>query len=499
MRSDRSEVAIEVSQGESAVLNEVPATHNDRLNADPEWLCYLSPNERFSFEREELAEIQLAGLRRRFDDLVDKIPVLKKFAQEQGLSKIDSLEDGALLLFPHTVYKSYPNSAVEKGRCDQLTKWLNTLTAVDLSGVDVSGCNSIDTWVKALDEQTELRITHTSGTSGKMSFTPFHPASEGKASTTFYNRSFETFDGEPRAGAFEHISEMPMINFAYRYGANAPARNMQNTVDYVFGGDESMVVALYPGRLSADIMSLGGRLKGAAARGELGKAAIGADLMARREAFLKEQAELPERIGAILKDVEKRFRGRRVMIRGVVPMALDVAKIGLAMGIENLFAPDSIGVFTGGAKGRDLPPDYKQILERFTGMPYPTSGFGMSESPSSFTRMCPQGRYHMNPSNIPYLLDAESGEPFPRTGRHVGRFGIIDLLPTTRWGGYLTGDEVTLDWGDSEPCPCGRKGAYIESNIRRYGEKEGGDDKITCAGSPEVHDKALEFITSAYE
>lgn len=31
-------------------------------------------------------------------------------------------------------------------------------------------------------------------------------------------------------------------------------------------------------------------------------------------------------------------------------------------------------------------------------------------------------------------------------------------------------------------------------DIRRYSEIEGGDDKITRAGAPEAHDKALDFI-----
>ncbi len=34
----------------------------------------------------------------------------------------------------------------------------------------------------------------------------------------------------------------------------------------------------------------------------------------------------------------------------------------------------------------------------------------------------------------------------------------------------------------------------MEPAIRRYSEKEGGDDKITCAGAAGVHDKALDLI-----
>jgi hypothetical protein len=51
---------------------------------------------------------------------------------------------------------------------------------------------------------------------------------------------------------------------------------------------------------------------------------------------------------------------------------------------------------------------------------------------------------------------------------------------------------VTMTW--DEPCACGRAGPVIHSEIRRFTEIEGNDDKITCAGAIDAHDKALEFI-----
>jgi hypothetical protein len=72
--------------------------------------------------------------------------------------------------------------------------------------------------------------------------------------------------------------------------------------------------------------------------------------------------------------------------------------------------------------------------------------------------------------------------------------GIYDLTRDDLWSGFLTGDAVTLHWGDQAPCRCGRTGAYLERGIRRYSEEEGGDDKITCAGAPQAHDNALDFI-----
>jgi hypothetical protein len=84
----------------------------------------------------------------------------------------------------------------------------------------------------------------------------------------------------------------------------------------------------------------------------------------------------------------------------------------------------------------------------------------------------------------------------PRTGDQTGRFAFLDLLPETFWGGFISGDEVTLS-GFDNTCPCGRQGPYLLPEIRRYSAKEGGDDKINCAGAPEAHDKAMEYLINA--
>jgi hypothetical protein len=77
----------------------------------------------------------------------------------------------------------------------------------------------------------------------------------------------------------------------------------------------------------------------------------------------------------------------------------------------------------------------------------------------------------------------------PRTGTQTGRFACMDLLPSTYWGGIISGDKVTVEW-DRE-CPCGRKGAHIHRDITRYSEAITGDDKITCASTIDNTDTSL--------
>ncbi len=81
--------------------------------------------------------------------------MLTRLADFMGIMQIDRFEDVVPLLFDHTTYKSYPASLLDNGRFDQLTRWLGKLTTLDLSAVDVSDCDSIDSWLDALKEQTD--------------------------------------------------------------------------------------------------------------------------------------------------------------------------------------------------------------------------------------------------------------------------------------------------------------------------------------------------------
>lgn len=465
------------------------------LTKTPEQVVDFTGTERWSFDRAELEAFQLAALKHRFETLRSTIPVVNRFADEQKLEEIKTLEDGALMLLPHTVYKSYPLSVFEKGRYEVLTKWLQTLTSIDLSNVDASKCDSIDSWIDVLDANSEIRVRHSSGTTGKLSFVPMTEA-ESYWNSMSFKRHFEGFGDEPDS-VIEGFHEMPLIGFSQAFGAAGAARTMQTHKKYLYGGRDDMTFAIFPGRMSADVLSLAGRLAGAQAKGERGKLELSPSLIARRDQFVKEQEEAPKRLRERLGEMVERFRGKRVTVKGVTPIVVDVATTAIDQGIEQLFAANSLVSYMGGSKGRSLPDDYQERMVRFTGVALPPTGYGMSESVSNLTRMCPSGNYHVQPTVIPYLLDPKTGELLPRTGTVTGRYGMFDLAMLTRWGGYLTGDEVTIHWGDDKPCKCGRKGAYFGPNIRRYSEAEGGDDKITCAGTPEVHDKALDFIARA--
>jgi hypothetical protein len=91
---------------------------------------------------------------------------------------------------------------------------------------------------------------------------------------------------------------------------------------------------------------------------------------------------------------------------------------------------------------------------------------------------------------IPMVLDQDANE-LPREGVQTGRFAVFDLLAESYWGGFISGDEVTIHWDDESGAFGGPR---IEKQVRRYSEAEGGDDKITCAGSAKAYNEFMDFV-----
>ncbi|WP_131786082.1 hypothetical protein [Protofrankia symbiont of Coriaria ruscifolia] len=170
----------------------------------------------------------------------------------------------------------------------------------------------------------------------------------------------------------------------------------------------------------------------------------------------------------------------------------ELAREACEQGLTGVFSPDSSVVGGGGAKGVVLPDGWEQVIERFIGVPRLRHCYAMSEVMATHM-MCAQGRYHIEPSTILFVLDPQDGAVLPREGVRTGRAAFFDLLAETYWGGFVTGDEVTADWS---PCACGLDSPSLGRTIERYGDKAGGDDKISCAATEGAQRDALDFLTS---
>ncbi|WP_157221096.1 phenylacetate--CoA ligase family protein [Flavisphingomonas formosensis] len=440
--------------------------------------------------RADLERLQLIGLRQRFEQCRESVPVLKRLADNQGIREISRLEDALPLLYTSQTYKSYPSALVDQHRFDQLTKWLDKLTMHDLSKVDVSGCQSIDSWMTTIKRETPLLMIHTSGTSGTMSFVP---------ST---KREWEKFVEQFVLWLFGDPAELTLpldvdcIYPYYRDGGWSHAAANDCLVKLVAGNEERFHAA-YPGRLSSDLLLMGIRHQIATAKGEVSTFRLSPEVAARREEFEAQQRAMPDNARAFFETLCDELSGRRVFTQVTTSMLFKIAQEGLKGGKQGIFSPDSVIVSGGGAKGIALPPDWEETVKTFFGVREIAMFFGMSEMIALYRR-CEHGHYHAPAWSIPYVLDIESGKPLPREGRQSGRFACYDLLIDSRWGGFISGDYVTMDWETS--CACGRTGPHIVDGIRRVADvqKEGaGEDKISCALTPDAYEDALDFLNAA--
>ena len=443
-----------------------------------------------SISRAELEELQRQAMGIRFRQHHESIEMLRKLADRLGITELDEFNDVVPLMFSHTAFKSYPSALIDKKRFDLMTKWLDKLTSYDLSNVDTQGCNSIDDWIDRLDEQTPLQVITSSGTTGTLSILPKDKRGAVEGMVLWKICLFQTFGQEPTDKELNPSVDVIWPNFAS--GKLGHLRIADMIKSGFTGGDESKFHPLYSGSVETDLMFLASKMRAAASRGELDRLEIDPALAARKDEFIAMQLRQPQELDAFFVEITEKLRGKRVFMIGTYQLMYDIAKAGLERGVKNVFAKDSAILTGGGMKGVALPSDFMDVITEFLGVDKIQVGYGFSEA-STFHWACEEGRYHVMPWVIPFILDPDTSEPLPRTGKQTGRAAVYDILLRAHWGGVISGDEVTIDW--DLQCPCGRTSVAFENAIMRYSEKQGvEDDRITCAATQEVHNEAIDFM-----
>jgi hypothetical protein len=438
----------------------------------------------------EREEIQLAALQYRFRQLRETVPMLKKLADNEGIQEISEIEDVVPLLFDHSMYKSYPPSMLYESRFVPLTRWLSKLTNVDLSGFDASQYRTLDDWMMGLYHNTPLNVVNSSGTAGAWSFIPRSKPDWEKFMQYYRVVYLQRFGEESPAERFP--LNLHVLFPYFRSGAGYLLMN-ELYVKYICGGEERFHAA-YPGRLSPDVLLLTQRMRAAAATGDLDKLEISPELRAKRDEFVKLMESRDEHAIRFFDECGKKLLGERVFMQAMPDMLYQMAATGLERGDKGLFARNSIVNSGGGSKGTVLPDNWEEVVKEYLGVDQLNVPYGMSEM-MCFCPRCEYGHHHVMPGVIPFVLDPETSKPLPRTGRVTGRWAHYDLNVESHWGGFITGDEVTITW--DQPCPCGRSGPYLDKQIRRYSEISKGADKITCAATQAAYDDAMDFLTSS--
>src|SRR5579862_610564 len=308
-----------------------------------------------SVPRGDLEAIQLAALRLRLEERREQIPVLGKLADAEGISDLATLDDAIPLYFEHNVYKSYPISLLSRGRFDLLTEWLNRLTPADLSGTDTSRCDSIDRWLEQLRIQKSLEVITSSGTSGTMSFVP---KTSGDFMTCIGNQrvcAFQSFGTTPTE---DDISgKIHMVLPSFRSGNSTAGRFSHYFREIVARGDELYHHTAYDEEISADLLWLAGRLRAAAAKGDMSRLDVPKSLLERRGELERVQREMPAQQARFIETITRDLQGERVYAAGIWNMFYDVAARSRGEPRRAVFSDDSVLQTGGGAKGMVPPAD----------------------------------------------------------------------------------------------------------------------------------------------
>lgn len=427
------------------------------------------PDHAYSVHASEIVPLQLQAAQDLFERRREQIPLVAKRADDAGVTKIRSAEDIVPLLFAHTVYKSYPQSFVDRGQWDRMVQWLDTLSVADVKGgVDVAGVKDVDDWIERLWKAGH-KVIATSGSSGKCSF---------------LNHTLGDYEMKKRH--FYHSVGWPLVR---------PTRERPTFFLGPIKGPNSAVEAA---QMNLENWGVPGKIYTLTDKplliSDISRMAIMRKRMAEGVATPKEiadfEAEAARKSNDIradmlrLADTILDMRHEPVYISGLWSQHMLLIQRARERGIgDGEFDPQSIIQAGGGVKGVALPPDYKEQVARFYGPVIRPAAYGMTEMAQLLPR-CEAGRYHRAPGLLILVLDP-AGERLLRAengndGLVEGRFAFLDLLYEGRWGGIITGDKVTIDFSDR--CSCGRPGPTILDNISRFAEL-GEADHIGCAGT----------------
>ena len=419
----------------------------------------------------ELEPLQVKAAQEVFAARIEQIPLLRRRADDTGISAIKSLQDLVPLLFAHTTYKSYPHSFVDQRRWDRLLKWLSTVCAGDVSGVNVDGVEDIDGFINRL-WQHGFEVLATSGTSGKCSLIPRTSQDRVIQKRQLQHAMCWTGIEPDRSRVF--------FGLAPRSGPNMFVVCL-NMLEEIYGRPGDIHYLTDEPLRIADV-SRSARMRKRIAGGEAAPAEI-ADF--ERELATKGAAGMAalQRLAELI--VSNRHEPIYLSGQWAQHMAIiqHARENGVGDGEFNLESYIAAG---GGVKAVKLPEDYKEQVARFYGPVHSGKQYGMTEMSQLFP-MCAKGRYHRPAAVILLLLDGEAEKLRNRdSGVVEGRFGFLDLALEGRWGGLISGDRIQVDFST---CPCGRPGPTIFDTITRWAPP-GEDDHIGCAGTLEAYVRA---------
>ncbi|NUU21962.1 MAG: hypothetical protein HOV68_10690 [Streptomycetaceae bacterium] len=433
--------------------------------------------DRFDHSFAELRETQVAAVDERFQERRDRIRLLGRRAEEAGLSAIRGHEDMVPVLFPHTAYKSYPESFLVEQKWDRLAKWLGTVSPYPIRPVETADITGIDDWIARLQGVGHY-VTCSSGTTG----TPAMLLSSEQDIAWSCRDSVNVFSW---GSGVEPRRDRRMLGLAPTAAVPRNAAIAQ-ALRGAFNDP-----AVDPFHLPMPPITIGSLTKMVVLRKKIAAGTIPPDELAEFEQTSRERQEALDKAVVVGAETLIAHRGEKLFISGMWASLYQVAKIVRDMGYAAKdFHPDNCIYVGGGLKRAQLPDDYQEFVHQTFNIPASRDfqNYSMQEINSGMPKCQKGDRYHLPPWLVPLILDESGDTLLPHdSGEIEGRAAFFDVSLDGRWGGVISGDKVSLS---IDPCACGQKGPSIRNNVTRYADIKG-DDKIGCAGTVDAYVRGL--------
>ncbi len=441
-------------------------THAEQLRA------LIEEDDPWSFGPDQMGDLQIAAANERFAEKRQEIRVLDRRASDEGKDTIKSLSDLVPLLFSHTTYKSYPESFTRDGRWDRMTKWLGTVCAGDFGDVDLGGIENADGWVNRMRDTGHMVVT-SSGTTGYVSYLHMSPED------LVFKQRLERATLDWSTG--QH--PVDLASFSCTPGAGYTNAVLQAQLGMREWANPAKVFHLTNQVIAVQELNRQAELRRQVIDGTIDPADLAAEDAKAGERQLLAACEFEEFVTNLID-----HRTEPMIMGGPYTQVFSVVEAARSRGIKDGEFADVILRTGGGFKGSKLPADFRQQMAAFFGVAPErwSEGYGMGE----ILMVCPKcqsGRFHISPWVIPLVLDQSGEQLLEHEGGVVeGRAAFFDTASIGRWGGIITGDKVTIDFGT---CPCGRVSPSI-LEVQRYSELKG-DDKITCSATFDAYVRGL--------
>lgn len=437
------------------------------LNAVDTLTTMIDDPKRFEYSSKDLHELQVAAIDERLQECANKIKYLEILVDRTGVSSVSTLGDIVPLLFSNSFYKNYAGNFIRDGKWDIMTTWVRYMSKYPTNDINLDNIKDIDEWIQRMFEIGHC-LTTTSGTSTVPAI-----LSSSLKDLEWLNKDCIQTDIWAAGVYPEQNRYQIQATPTYTSPKNVAIRDARitalcNPADPVWHFPSSPI-------------SVAGLLKTTTLRSKIRHGNATDDEIEQFEKMNSDrQAELDR---AYILTAEHMIERRHDLldIAGMWTGLYAIAKIVRDRGYgAKDFNPDNTIYAGGGLKGTSLPDDYQEFVSEtfnISSEKYYTV-YSMQELNSKMPS-CKHGHYHIPPWVVPMIVEVDASKLIdydPTSGTYSGRAAFFDLSIDGRWGGVVTGDQVTINFNR---CSCGNNSPTIISINRDLGYSD--IDKFNCS------------------